>query len=101
MGSEPPGDELRRALYQRYRGRSLAVSQSHLHPETSRPRDLATSLRPAPDRFDLVVIAHEGDDVARGVADQRVGHLGLIRVDAVLRRRFPRPEDGHLAADVA
>jgi len=35
------------------------------------------------------------------VAEERLGDIGLIRVDAVLRRGLPRPEDGHLAALVA
>src|SRR5438552_3514155 len=58
-------------------------------------------LRPLPDRLDLVVVAHEGDDLARRVANERVRHVRLVRVDAVLRRRLPRAEDDDLAADVA
>src|SRR5260221_5399272 len=61
----------------------------------------AGSLRPAPDRLDLIVVAHERNNVSREMPDEGLGHLGLIRVNAVLRRRLPRPQDGDFPPDVA
>src|SRR5688572_8444395 len=57
--------------------------------------------RPATNRLDLIVVPHEGDDVPLEVADELLGDLGLVRVDAMLRRRFPGPQDRDFPADVA
>src|SRR5204863_7866700 len=59
------------------------------------------SLVPAPNRLDHVVVAHERDDVAGGVADEFFRDVGLIRVDAVLGIGLPRTEDRDVAADVS
>ena len=42
-------------------------------------------LVPPSDGLDLVIVAHERDDVPGVVTDESRGDLGLVRVDAVLR----------------
>src|ERR1051326_2488982 len=88
-----------------HRTSSDASAFAHLVCRLFRGRRSATIaaslLVPLPDRFDLVVVAHERHDVADGVADQRLRHVGLVRVHAVLRRRLPGTEDRHLALHVA
>src|SRR5436853_4244920 len=60
-----------------------------------------SSLRPSSYRLNLIIIPHERDDVAGGVADEVLGYFRLVRVDAVLWLRFPRAEDRDFAAQVA
>src|SRR5436853_1818616 len=60
-----------------------------------------SSLRPSSYRLNLIIIPHERDDVAGGVADEVLGHFRLVRVDAVLGLGLPWAEDCDFAAQIA